>query len=198
MKNPRFNHSDTKQSDNNFGLTKNRFEQLLSNLKSGDDRLYQEIFLSHFGDCIQYLKRSCRATQEDAYDASMDALLIFCDRLKKGQIKYGNLRFLFTQMAKQEYFRNQKKENKTSAIPEGFNIAEDQEEKISEEAQFAFDKAWDKIGEECKKLLQAFYYNRVKLKELAFEASITESTMRKQKQRCMTKLQAIFHRYYQV
>lgn len=180
----------------NFGLSKEEFDRMLSDLKSGSDELYQRVFLAHFKDCVTYLKQNCGAGHEDAYDASMDSLLLFCERLKKGQIKYGNLRFLFTQMARQEYLRGRKKQNQTASLPEEIIPEMRADNQIPKEAQQAFDQAWQKLGQECKKLLQAFYYNSVKLKELAFESSISESAMRKQKQRCIIKLQSVFHRYY--
>ena len=70
----------------NFGLSPDDFQLLLEELWSGRDELYQRVFLSHFKDCLTFLKKQYRASHQDAYDASMDTLLIFCDRLKRGRI----------------------------------------------------------------------------------------------------------------
>lgn len=180
----------------NFGLSPEGFQQLLQELKEGKDELYQQVFLNHFNDCMNYLKKQYYATHEDAYDASMDTLLAFCDRMKKGRIKYGNLRFLFTQMAGQVYLKSQKQANRTTALPEELNIPDEMETGLSTAAYEAFDLAWPKLGKECRQLLKSVFYDREKLKNLAKNYNKSEVAMRKQKQRCMTKLQAIFKGHY--
>lgn len=181
----------------NFGLSPEGFQTLLQELRAGKDELYQQVFLNHFGDCMNYLKRQYRATHQDAYDASMDTLLVFCDRLKKGRIQYGNLRFLFTQMAGQVYLKQQKKNSRYASMPNDFDLREEAPAGIPQEAFDAFETAWPALGEGCRKLLKAFFYDRVKLKDLAALEGKSEPALRKQKQRCMGKLQTIFKTQYQ-
>mgnify|MGYP000249883840 CR=1 FL=1 len=181
----------------NFGLSPEDFQTLLQELRAGKDELYQQVFLNHFGDCMNYLKRQYKATHEDAYDASMDTLLIFCDRLKKGRIQYGNLRFLFTQMAGQVYLKLKKKNSRYASFPNSLDLSDEETASIPQEAFEAFDVAWPELGTECRKLLKAFFYDRVKLKDVALQQGKSEAALRKQKQRCMQKLQAIFKKQYQ-
>ncbi len=181
----------------NFGLSPEDFQQLVDELHAGKDELYQQVFLEHFEDCMKYLKRQYRATHADAYDASMDTLLVFCDRLKKGRIQYGNLRFLFTQMAGQVYIKQQKKRTRYTEIPDNLDLIDDEHIDIPQAAFDAFDSAWPELGEGCQKLLKAFFYDKVKLKDIAQQQGKSEAALRKQKQRCMGKLQAIFKRQYQ-
>ena len=181
----------------NFGLSPEGFQTLLQELRAGKDELYQQVFLNHFGDCMNYLKRQYQATHEDAYDASMDALLIFCDRLKKGRIQYGNLRFLFTQMAGQVYLKLKKSNNRYVSLPSSLDLSDEETASIPQAAFEAFDTAWPELGVECRKLLKAFFYDRVKLKDVAQQQGKNETALRKQKQRCMEKLQAIFQKQYQ-
>ena len=70
----------------NFGLTEAAFNDLLISMQKGDNALFENIFLVHFDDCMNYLKRKYQATHEDAYDASMDTLLEFAKRLRDGKI----------------------------------------------------------------------------------------------------------------
>lgn len=185
------------QEAKNFGLSPEGFQALLLELRAGEDELYQQVFLNHFGDCMNYLKRQYQATHEDAYDASMDTLLIFCDRLKKGRIQYGNLRFLFTQMAGQVYLKIKKKNSRYASFPQDLDFSEEHIASIPQEAFEAFDVAWPELGEKCRKLLKAFFYDRVKLKDVAEQQGKSEAALRKQKQRCMEKLQTIFKNQYQ-
>ena len=97
-------HTSTAMSKN-FGLTEATFNDLVSELEQGRETLFEQVFLTHFEDCVRYLINTYKATPEDAYDASMDAMVEFCKRLKTRQINYGNLRFLFTRMAGQIYLK---------------------------------------------------------------------------------------------
>lgn len=180
----------------NFGLSRMAFQELLAALKAGQDDLYQQIFLAHFGDCMNYLKRQYNASHRDAYDASMDALVAFCERLKRGRIQYGNLRFLFTQMAGQYYLKIRKSEEMTTELTDEWDVADLTEPDISAEVLAAFDQAWPRLGKNCQQLLKSFFYDRTKLKDIARQQNKSEAALRKQKQRCMSKLQTIFQSLY--
>lgn len=198
MKNRLTTQNEVGQQGKNFGLSQNDFDQLIKDLHNGDNQLYRRVFLEHFDDCLSFLKRQFKANHQDAYDACMDALIVFCERLKKGLVSYGNLRFLFTQIAGQIYKRSMKKENRYTELPEEISLiaAIEEDGAISETAMAAFEKAWVQIGSECKNLLKSFFYDRVKLKDIAIQKGKNEATLRKQKQRCMTKLQSVVSRFY--
>jgi len=70
---------------------------MVEQLRAGDEGLYELIFLDHFHICLNLLKNKYQASHQDAYDATMNTMLIFCRRLKQGRIEYGNLRYLFNQ-----------------------------------------------------------------------------------------------------
>lgn len=180
----------------NFGLSRIAFQELLADLQKGDDDLYQRIFLAHFEDCMNYLKRQYNASHQDAYDASMDTLVVFCDRLKKGRVQYGNLRFLFTQMAGQHYLKTAKSDSRTTELTDEWDVADLSEPEMSAEVFAAFDQAWPQLGKDCRQLLKSFFYDRAKLKDIAKENGKSEAALRKQKQRCMSKLQTIFQSLY--
>ncbi len=181
----------------NFGLSRSAFQELLKALKAGDDDLYQQVFLAHFEDCLRFLKRQYNASHEDAYDASMDGLVAFCDLLKKGRIQYGNLRFLFTQMAGQLYLKKRKDDNRLLELTSEWDVADEPDEDLPPGALDTFNQAWPQLGKDCQQLLKSFFYDQRKLKEIATQLEKNEATVRKQKQRCVTKLQEIFQDLYQ-
>ncbi|MEN0048257.1 MAG: sigma-70 family RNA polymerase sigma factor [Bacteroidota bacterium] len=180
--------------DRNFGLTQERFDQLLEALQNGDDQLFERVFLSHFKSCMQYLIKNYRASQADAYDVTMDTLLVFHKRMKAGKVSYGNLRFLFTQMAGQHYKRWIKKEAITT---DALDIStHDLPEKILDKTDTKiFDYAWKELGDNCKSVLQAFYYDNISLNDLALQLHKKPAAIRKQKQRCIEKLRTLFHKF---
>lgn len=182
------------QMSQNFSLTPAGFQELITYLQQGDDRLFEQVFLSHFNACKRYLQNQYGATAENAHDAAMDAMLSFCERLTQGKIQYGNLRFLFTQMASHIYLRWIKKEKRYTA----FNEIDSPEKPVvfSRELLNLLDKVWETLCEDCQQLLRDNYHNNLKLNEIAALLEKSHSAVRKQKQRCIEKLRDGFRKYY--
>lgn len=179
----------------NFGLTESAFLEMANALQDGDRSIYEHTFLAHFGDCMQYLKTTYQASHEDAYDATMDAMLEFCKRLEGSKITYGNLRFLFTRMAGQIYFRQQKMQWPTDDLhPE---MALPEEEIYSKEELAILEKVVEELCADCRQIVKSFYYYDISLKDLAERFQKSSAAMRKQKQRCMEKLRNLFQKHTQ-
>lgn len=178
----------------NFDLSEDEFENLRAGLKTGDDSLFERIFLSHFSDCLAYLKSKFNISQEEAYDASMDTMLEFRRYLIEDKIKYGNLRFLFTRMAAQRWMKLNKKEalvDTTDEIPEMLDLSQVH----SDEELAILDKSWEKLSIECKNLLKQFYYDKIKLSAIAENIGKNASSLRKQKERCVNTLRNNFQQF---
>lgn len=176
---------------NNFNLSAEEFEQMLAALQNGNEALFEQVFLSHFKACCRFLQDRFNASPTDAYDVSMEALLKFHKRLKEGKIRYGNLRYLFTQMASQIYMK-WKRGPQSQAIPENFDLIDESSERFNRETMIIFGKAWQKLCQECQGLLQAFYYDKTPLVDIAKKTGKTDVALRKQKQRCLQKLRKHF------
>ena len=183
-------HKYRRLMDKNFGLSEASFLEMVEQLKNGNEKIYEKIFLNHFESCLSFVKFKYKASHQDAYDASMEAMLAFCKRLKEGKIEYGNVRFLFTQMAGQIYLKWIKRERRKESI-EGYDLPEEQVI-FDKESLDLLGKAWTKLGEGCKGLLENFYHNKNTLKEIADETGRTAAALRKQKQRCIEKLRIYF------
>ena len=94
-------------------------------------------------------------------------------------------------MAAQRLLKNKKKGAKIELkeeLPEMMDLTpsfDDEDLKI-------LDKAWDKLNETCQKLLKNFYYNKIKLTELAELEGKSAPSLRKQKERCLNSLRINF------
>ena len=189
---------ETKSSQSrNFGLNKAGFDQLLLQLKNGNESLFQTIFLDHFEDCMQYLKSTYRMSHIAAYDASMDALLLFRKKLLEGKIQHGNMRFLFTRMAYQLHLKALQKQDQIQQIP----VQEwwpDDEDEFDEEAMQALEKAWNKLCHDCSNILKQFYFYKTTLQDLSTQMNINAASLRKRKQRCVEKLRSHFAKFYNI
>jgi RNA polymerase sigma factor (sigma-70 family) len=181
----------------NFGLSKQEFDQLKANLKAGDESIFRTIFLAHFESCIRYLKNQYGLQHDKAYDFTMDALLLFRKKLLDDKINYGNLRFLFTQIASQLYLKSIQRQPSEAVKTEVQQLLSDVAVPLDKEALDLLNKAWVKLGDSCKSLLKRFYYQNVSLLEIAGEQQKPAASLRKQKQRCVEKLRDYYKTYYQ-
>ena len=173
----------------NFGLSEKEFADMCLKLRQGDEILFEKVFLSHFEDCITYLLNNYSITREDAYDTTMETLIQFRKRLVEGKIKYGNIRFLFTKMASQIFFKSEKKRNKV----EGLTF--DADSNINEEDLQILEKAINELGEDCQKLLKLNFYEKMTIAEIALVNNKNAATLRKTKQRCLSRLKNLFTKY---
>ena len=175
----------------NLGMTRTRFSEMLYALKEGDESLFENIFLAHYKECVKYIKRRFKASHEDAYDVTMETLIDFRNRLIQNKVEYGNIRFLITQMASQKYTRWIRK-NTRSWDEDRLRPEDDQ---MSEDDLELLDKAWKKLGEECRYILQRFYYEEITLKEMAPDLNKSPAALRKQKERCIGRLRQLFRQH---
>ncbi len=176
----------------NFGLTEASFKKLIADLKRNDTYFFEQVFLKQFKETMNYLCREYKSNHEDAYDATMDALIDFRARFVDGKLQYGNLRFLFTRIASQMLFRNLKMSN-TNIDGVALLAPEiDVEPTESIEELGRLNKAWHILGDSCKQLLTWHFYGKMKLSEIAEEVQKTPATIRKQKERCIKQLKDQF------
>lgn len=178
----------------NFGLSKEDFEKLVSDLKNGNEQMFEHIFLSHFGKALSFLMNNLKIEHNKAYDACMDTMIVFRKGLINDKYVYGNLSYLFTRMATQVYLKSRTKEHPLEEARFA-NIPAEEPIHYLEEELVALEKAWSKLGEKCKGLLRQFYYEKVQLKKLAEQLGQNPATMRKQKERCLNTLRTNLQRY---
>ncbi len=176
----------------NFGLTKLEYDELVTSLKEGKEDLFEKIFLSHFDNCKKFLITNQRASQELAYDITMDTLIQFRQRIITNKTTYGNLRYLFTVMATQNLIKHHQKSKKLDFSNFHIEGSPPKSEAVYDALQYA----WDTLEKESKSVLEEYYYKKTPLIKIANKLGISDSTMRKKKQRCLEKLRSLFMNKY--
>jgi RNA polymerase sigma factor (sigma-70 family) len=183
----------------NFGLKKADFDQLVSDLQGGNEKLFETIFVQHFESCRSYLMRECSAQSDDAYDITVETIIRFRQMLVESKIQYGNLRFYFTKMAKDAYLKIIAKNKKMPVgelVENEADRADEATEAFDEEQVTALDTSWKLLGEDCRNLLRQHIQEGIQLKEIAQAIEQSEVNMRKRKERCMAKLKSLFFENY--
>ncbi len=183
----------------NFGLLESEFEQLTLQLKQGNEQLFGQIFRVHFEECRRYLIKECNASPEDAYDFTVETIIQFRQLLLLDKLHYGNLRFLFTKMAKDAYLKylDKAKRLPTEDLDDpnyGRQVADNTtfDELLDEDAYVLLGKAMAQISDECHQLLKNHFFDGLQFKLIASYIGDTDVNVRKRKERCMEKLRSIF------
>lgn len=184
----------------NFGLKQTTFSDMLNALQQGDESLFEHVFVKHFSDCRNYLMRECDASAEDAYDITVETIISFRKRLIEGKIEYGNLRYYFTKMAKDNFLKLLEKNKRLPVGELVLNEADREDEPSNEfdadQLQY-LEKAWSKLNPDCQKLLRSHIYDGLQLKQVALLLNENEANIRKRKERCMDKLKSSFFDIYE-
>jgi len=183
---------DYTNEDKNFGMSSLEFSNLADALIGGDETLFEKVFLNHAKSCIAYLKTNYKMPEDEAYDSFLDGLLQFRKLIIQGKIQYGNLRFLLTRMSSQVWMKSKRGIQPESMEDRDIPSLPDSMYEFEDVELDALEKAWAFLGEQCVKILTAFYYHDIPLKIFAQNNGLQEDTTRKQKQRCMEKLRESF------
>lgn len=178
--------------NDNFGLTKSEFESYVVKLTHGDESLFTKVFKSHFHDSVAYLRMKFKINNERAYDTCMDTLLEFRKKLLDGKIQYGNLRYLYTKMAVNNYIDGIRKKQKTTTAIEVFMSGNNLE---TVDKQYFFnvvDQVLDIQDEDTREMAEQLFYVGKHVNQIAEESGVSNATMRKRKQRVIDKLKQTF------
>ena len=186
------NISMSKLLSKNFNLTEDQFNDFLNRTFNGDHVLLKILFEEHFGICTTYLIRHLRIDEEDAMDASMDALLDFWDKILHQKIKYGNLAFLFTKMAFQSYIKSKAREKRLD-LRLVKSLATEPNTEYCEQCLL---KAFDTLSQTEQTLLFSYYVENITMVEFATKENMKEETIRKRKQRALKDFKAIFYKNF--
>lgn len=177
--------------DKNFGLSSNDFNKLVKDLKKNETDFFKTVFLKHFQKCVTFLQKKYGASFDDAYDATMDALIKFRGLLVDEKLKYGNLSYLFNTMASQIYFKNSNKFKTQEFETMHFELFEP-EDQVDEEDLDLINVIWNDMSQSCQELFKFYYYGNMKLIEIAEQEGKKPEAVRKQKERCLKMIRTIF------
>lgn len=141
---------------------------------------------------VEKLILSKGGSKEDAKDVFQEALIIFYEKVRGTDFKltssigtylYSVCRFIWKNATN--------KRNKTVSISIEFTSDEEAEfqEAIEREEKFMqIESVLSQIGEKCLKLLKLFYYDGLKMKEIATKVGLkSEKVAKNQKYKCLER-----------
>lgn len=173
-------------------------EELLRNIKSGTnlDGVIRQLYRSNFLKASIYIKQNS-GNQEDAEDIFQEAIVNFIQLVQKnkfrGDCSIGT--FIYT-LVRHAWLNELKKNKRTKAREEKFESGKDLSEPdmseymITMESKSLISKLIEGLGETCKKILTAFYYENLSMQEILLNLDYeNEQVVRNKKYKCLQKLQ---------
>ena len=189
-----FSSRDTDAGDSpakNFGLTPAEFASLVTDLRHGNEALFERVYLAQVAYCMEKLQQFDGLDPQAAYDAAVEGLLQCRDLLLRGKLHYGNLRYLFVTIARQTYWKSRRGQPQqielTASVPE-LSDEDLYVDRLREEDYRLLERAFRSLGNSCRELLRRVYYKHQKLQEIADTDGVNYVNLRKQKSRCVQQL----------
>ena len=166
---------------------------LIDLLKKNDEKAIRDFYNENKNGFILFAKRY-NLDQDDVIDVYQDAIIALIENAKKGKIDnlQSSITTYFFSIGKFMIFQKLKKQKKVFATDDFSNL-ENIDEVYNEDEnnlQVALlQKGLDKLGEQCRKVLQLFYYEEKKLDEIQVELGYSnKDVLKSQKSRCLKQL----------
>ncbi len=166
---------------------------LIDLLKKNDEKAIRDFYNENKKGFFLFAKKY-NLQSDDIYDIYQDAVVALIENAKKGKIddlKSSLTTYLFG-IGKFMIFQKFKKESRNFATDDFENIeivVEDYSEDHLNLQVAALQKGLGKLGEQCRKVLELFYYEEKKLDEILTDLGYTnKDVLKSQKSRCLKQL----------
>ena len=177
-------------------------QELLKGLANNDKRSVEAIYRDNYNS-IQLLVINNNGSSDDAKDIFQEAMIVLYEKLRSGsfelncQVKtylYSVCRRLWLKRLQQLKRYPSSLDNMDTLVP----VEEDIEEHEKRNAEFEMmEKAFNRLGEPCKSLLDAFYLQKRNMQDIASGFGYTNSgNAKNQKYKCLMRLKKIFFTHY--
>ena len=175
---------------------------LLQGLARSDRKAVETIYKSHY-NMVQSLIINNNGSADDAKDIFQETMIVLYEKVRAGgfelncQIKtyvYSVSRRLWLKRLQQMNRFAPALQSLENTVPVEEEM--EQHEKINDEFQ-AMEKAIGSLGEPCKSLLEAYYFQKKNMHEIAAGFGYTNADNAKnQKYKCLMRLKKIFFAQY--
>lgn len=177
-------------------MSREEEERLLEGLKQEQPWAFRQTYLAYFRMVAAYVTRNS-GSNDDVRDLFQEVLVILVDKVRKPdfELKEGAKlsTFLFS-IARYIWLmelRRRKKMPPEETDPEmGLeNVPDDaSDHEFGDMKALIVSRLFEKLAEDCRSLLYAFYYEKTPQKEIAENMNYTENFVRVKKNRCMNAL----------
>lgn len=176
----------------------NSDNEILTGLACGDSKAIENIYRECYGQ-IEGLIIKNNGTSDDARDVFQEAMIVLYENAKSGSFSLSChvKTYMYAVCRRLWLKRLQTMQRYTNGLDHadiGVNVDEDIEEHERRNAEITImESAMGKIGEPCKSLLKAFYFEKKSMPEIAEMFGYTNADNAKnQKYKCLVRLKKLF------
>lgn len=175
-------------------------EELLGLIRDGIniDKAIKFLYIQYFNFLSIYVQQHNGSKQdsEDIFQETIIALVELVQQNKfRGDASFKTILFAIN---KNTWLNELKRRNRAELREEKFELGKENIDKgvdnyiANREARKQVDDIFDKIGENCKKILLAFYYENQPMKEIAITMNYeNEQVLRNKKYKCLKQLEQL-------
>jgi len=169
---------------------------LIEGLKNENSESIKKIYTDYKSRAYKIVL-SNSGTEHEAESVFHDSLIALIENIKAEKFRGdSSLSTYLTSIVKFKWLRELKKKGKTMISTEDINylltdkhIDEDEVNELEEKYDLL-----ELLNVECRKLLTAYYYKKMKLKAIALDMNYTDSFIRVKKVRCMNSLRSLIQK----
>jgi RNA polymerase sigma factor (sigma-70 family) len=172
-------------------------QDLLNGLAVSDNRCIELIYRQHY-PLIQALVVNNSGSADDARDIFQEALLVLYEKVKAGgfELQCQIKTYLFS-VARRLWLKKLQQNNKSGSVESLEEIVpvedEVEQHELQDRQMEMMHDALAKIGEPCKSLLEAYYFGKRNMQDIAADFGYTNADNAKnQKYKCLIRLKKLF------
>ena len=173
---------------------------IIQKIKSGDESILVDLYRQHRNEFIAWSYNHYQISSDDAKDIFQDSIITLFNNVKSGQLTYltSDIKTYLFAIGKFKTLNFLKKHNRSvtysdfdvlRVVEPTENSMEDHEE--SEFIKATVKKYLDEQCEDCKKVLELYYFKEMDMKAIAKEMGYKNADVaKKKKYECFKKLAA--------
>lgn len=185
-------------------------QQIVDSLKTATrnplivDEAMRAVYLNYYG-MVRGLALKSGLNEADANDIFQDVAIAFVLAIKHGSYEYSpstGLGSYLYRIARNKIFKMLRQERRSIEREYIYDQSLEPIDEINWTGDPTFDsfdhldEAFNSLGETCKSILRAFYYDKVPLKEIAQKFDLgTEDAVKNRKYRCILKLREALEKW---
>jgi RNA polymerase sigma factor (sigma-70 family) len=182
--------------------TNDQEKALLEGLAANDTNAIETIYRENYSAIKAYIINN-NGYPDDARDVFQEAMIILFEKTKSSSfILSSQLQTYLYSVCRRLWLKRLQKLNRFNPSVEAVHeiVAVEDEIEMHEKRNYDFgmmENALQKIGEPCKSLLEAFYFEKKSMPEIAEIFGYTNADNAKtQKYKCLTRLKKLFFAQY--
>jgi len=172
-------------------------QELFEGIARKDDRAFSYLYQQQ-QERILRLVRQHNGTAEDARDVFQEGLIALWSNIAAGKFELregARLSTYLYALCRNRWISRLRQRKPVASLDDNPQLepaAEVEELGAHYERVATLQQHFRQLGEQCRRLLALFYYQKTSLREIAAELDITEASAKNQKYRCMQRLKAFY------